>query len=178
MCFGNYRRCARTAGSYSIGGYPFAKIVLGMQCQCPWGRYRACSTAERTATNIVIAPIACAHRTAPCSCSLCSCSSCLCSPLLTRAPCSPCSSLVLPALPAPHSCSLLSLLLVLALPALPAPCAHARAPFARSSLRSQLPFRLWRCSWTFPSTTCARYSIFRPCFSALSLAPWTLLLLV
>ena len=71
---------------------------------------RACSTAERTATNIVIAPIARAHHTAPCS-------SRLCSLLLTLV------------LPAPHACAPRS---SLALPALPAP--HARAPFACSSL--------------------------------------------
>ena len=86
-------------------------------------RCRACSTAERTATNIVQAPIARAHRAphaphssltlpALCSCSLCSCSLLW---LLTLV------------LPAPHSCSLLSLLLALVLPSL-------AAPFTRSSL--------------------------------------------
>ena len=144
------------------------------------GRCRACSTAERTATNIVIAPIARVHCAAPHTPAPCSCSHCSLLALLALV------------LPAPHSCCLPSLLL------LPAPCscsscscpcsllftpacaAHSRAhaPFARSSLRSQLPFRLWRCSQTFLSTTCARYSIFRLCFSALSLAPWTLPLLV
>ena len=152
-----------------------------------WARCRACSTAEHTATNIVIAPIVCTHRAAPCSsclcssapcapCSLCSLlftpapfapAPCSCSLFLTRAPCSPCSS---------RSHSLLSLLLALALPVLPAP--HAHAPFTRSSLHSQLPFRLWCCSRTFPSIMCAHYYIFRLCFSALSLAPWTIPFLV
>ena len=81
-------------------------------------RCRACSTAERTATNIVIAPIACAHRAAPCS-------SCLRSSA-PRAPCSSCSLLFAPA---PHACAPRS---SLALPALPAPC--TRAPFTHSSL--------------------------------------------
>ena len=152
-------------------------------------RCRACSTAERTATNIIQAPIACAHHTprAPRS-------SHLCSPLLlpllllpllllpllllpapapfTPAPhaCAPRSSLALPALPAPHLHSLLSPLLT---------CAPCSPCSSRScSLCSQLPFRLWHCSQTFLSTTCARYSVFRLCFSALSLAPWTLPLLV
>ena len=140
-------------------------------------RCRACSTAERTATNIIQAPIARAHH-APCAPR----SSRLCSPLLTLvlpapapfapAPhaCAPCSSLALPALPTPHLHSLHSPLLTCA------PC----SPCSLHScfLCSQLPFRLWRCSRTFLSTTCVRYSIFRLCFSALSLAPWTLPLLV
>ena len=144
-------------------------------------RCRACSTAECTATNIVQAPIARAHRAprAPRS-------SCLCSPLLAPAPTArshaarsraACSSLTLPALSAPAPCSLLLLLTLL--PLLPALCSCSRCSLSRScSLRLQLPFRLWRCSRTFPSTTCVRYSVFRLCFSALSLAPWTLPLLV
>ena len=137
--------------------------------ESPSTRCRACSTAEHTATNIVQAPIVRAHRAprAPCS-------SCLCSPLLLFAPalCS-CSLLLLPLL-------LLPLLLLLTLlPLLPALRSCLHCLLSRScSLRSQLPFRLWRCSQTFPSTTCARYSIFRLCFSALSLVPWTLPLLV
>ena len=64
---------------------------------------RACSTAECTVTNIVIAPIVHTHRAAPCS-------SCLCSSA--------------PHAPAPHSCSCsshscsCSLLLALVLPLL------------------------------------------------------------
>ena len=102
-------------------------------------RCRACSTAERTATNIIQAPIARAHRTprAPRSshlCSLlllpllaarCSLSRCL---LLTHAACSLCSCSLLPA-PAPHApapapCSSLLLVLLaltLVLPSLAAP---------------------------------------------------------
>ena len=137
-------------------------------------RCRACSTAERTATDIVQAPIAHAHRAprAPRS-------SCLCSPLLAPAPTAPCLCCLLSRCLLSHcllSRCLLSLLL------LPAPAPHAPAPapcslllLSRScSLCLQLPFRLWHCSQTFPSTTCARYSTFRLCFSALSLAPWTL----
>ena len=150
-------------------------------------RCRACSTAERTATNIVIAPIARAHRAAPHTPAPCSCSSC--SPLLILmlvlpAPCScsHCSLLALLALalPAPHShCSLLLLLALLLLALLLLALLLLVLLLSRScSLHSQLPFRLWRCSRTFPSTTCVHYSIFRLCFSALSLAPWTLLFLV
>ena len=145
-------------------------LISRQQFMSSGTRCRACSTAERTATNMVIAPIARVHRAphAPrsshlCSCSLRSRSSHLCSPLLTRAPCSPCSSC---------SCSLHSCSLLLTR----APCSPCSSCLC--SLHSQLPFRLWRCSRTFPSTTCARYSVFRLCFSALSLAPWTLLLLV
>ena len=115
------------------------------------GRCRACSTAERTATNIVQAPIARAHRTprAPLLLLLCSCSSCSSAPapvllllvllVLLRS----CSSRSCPLC----SCSLCSCSLLL-LPLLPARAARSRAcaPFARSSL-----FRLWRCSRTFPS---------------------------
>ena len=136
-------------------------------------RCRACSTAERTATNIVLAPIARAHRAAPAPAphAHAPCSSCSCSPLLTlmlpaphaRAPC---SSLTLPALPAPAPCSSRSCSL------------RSRCLLSHCSLRSLLPFRLWHCSRTFPSTTCARYSVFRLCFSALSLAPWTIPFLV
>ena len=180
LCFGfPMQRCAQPLNSWCtvVKIPPTSEPPLFHPDRC-----RACSTAECTATNI-LAPIACAHHAAPhtpapcslllllapapapaprlrsstprapcsscsllfapapCSCSLRSCSSRLCSLLLTRAPCSPCSS---------RSCS----------------------------LHLQLPFRLWCCSRTFPSTMCARYSIFRLCFSALSLAPWTLLLLV
>ena len=135
-------------------GYVHAHENLGRHLQHHTSqRCRACSTAERTATNIVLAPIACASRcsSAPYACAPCSSRSCSplltlvlptphtraprsslvlpaphsCSPLLTRAPR---SSLVLPA---PHSCSLLSLLL---LPAPHAPAPRTRAPFARSSL--------------------------------------------
>ena len=152
---GNSRAAVAMSGCCKHPGLS-SSVVLHFLRAGVTARCRACSTAERTATNIVIAPIARAHHTAPCSSRLCSllltlvlpaphacapCSSCLCSPLLTRAPCSPCSS---------RSCSL---------------CL-------------QLPFRLWCCSRTFLSTMCARYSIFRLCFSALSLAPWTLPLLV
>ena len=74
-------------------------------------RCRACSTAERAATNIVLAPIA---RTSCCSSApyaRAPHSSRSCSPLLTRTPCSLCS------------CSLLLTLLLLALvlPSLIAP---------------------------------------------------------
>ena len=90
-------------------------------------RWRACSTAERTATNIVIAPIACA-RIALLLCSLCSCSPLLMLALLL---------LALPLLPARTACSHAAhsslVLPSLVLPA-PAPRSHARAPFARSSL--------------------------------------------
>ena len=99
-------------------------------------RCRACSTAERTATNIVIAPIVCTHRAAPrscappCSCAphtpvllcSCSCSSCSCTPALL---------LLLPCAPAPcslHLCSLHSL------PAAPfAPARAARSPLGFST---------------------------------------------
>ena len=102
------------------------KVVVAFQHR----RCKACSTAERTATNIVQAPIARAHRAphAPCS-------SCLCSPLLAPAPTAPCSRCLLlthaacplcscSLLPAPCSCSSHS-----------CPCsllftpARARAPF-------------------------------------------------
>ena len=136
-----------------------------MDAQC-----RACSTAERTATNIIQAPIARAHRAphAPRSSRLCSL---LLLPLLPACAArsrAACSSLTLPALSAPAPCSLLLLLMLLLL-----------LPALHSCLRcSQLPFRLWRCSRTFLSTTCVCYSIFRLCFSALSLAPWTLPFLI
>ena len=96
-------------------------------------RCRACSTAERTATNIVIAPIARAHRAAPHTPAPCSCScSLLPAPAPARtAPCSHCSLSRCPLLthapfaPAPCSCSHCSLLtmlaLVLVLPSLAAP---------------------------------------------------------
>ena len=102
------------------------------------GRCRACSTTECTATNIVQAPIARAHRAprAPRS-------SCLCSPPLAPAPTAPCSRcslshcLLLTHAPAPAPCScsfsllfapaLVLLALALVLPSL-------AAPFARSSL--------------------------------------------
>ena len=79
-------------------------------------RCRACSTAERTATNIVIAPIA---HAAPCS---------HCSLLTLPAPHSRSllSSLLLPALFTPAPCSLRSCSLLL-LPLLPARAAHSRA---------------------------------------------------
>ena len=90
---------------------------------------RACSTAERTATNIVQAPIAHAHRAprAPRS-------SCLCSPLLALAPTAPCSRclllrclllrcLLLRCLLLTHAaCSLCSCSLLPAPAPAPAPC--------------------------------------------------------
>ena len=106
-------------------------------------RCRACSTPERTAINIVIAPIARAHRAAPHTPAPCSCSSC--SPLLMLVLSAPCSCshcslsrCLLLTHAAPCSCSLRS--------CSSCSCSCARAPFARSSL-----FRLWRCSRTFPS---------------------------
>ena len=132
---------------------------------CLLTRCRACSTAERTATNIVIAPIARAHHAAPHTPAPCSpLALLLLLPMLmlptphARAPhssrsCSPLLTLVLPTphAHAPHSS--------LTLPALsaPAPCSSrscsSRSCSSRScSLRSQLPFRLWHCSRTFPST--------------------------
>ena len=165
-------------------------------------RCRACSTAERTATNIVLAPIVRASRCSSAPYARAPRSSRSCSLLLTlvlpaphaRAPRSSCSCslLLMLVLPAPHTCAPHS---SLALPALsaPAPCSsHSCSSCSCSScscsscscsshscsLCSQLSFRLWHCSQTFLSTTCVRYSIFRLCFSALSLAPWTLPLLV
>ena len=130
------------------------------------GRCRACSTAECTATNIVIAPIAHAHRTAPHSCSLLL--------LLLPASAPTARSHAAHSRAARSSLTLPSLLL----PA-PAPCSCSHCSLSHScSLHLQLPFRLWHSSRTFLSTTCAGYSIFRLCFSALSLAPWTLPLLV
>ena len=110
---------------------------------------RACSTPERTAINIVIAPIARAHRAAPHTPAPCSCSSCsLLLMLVLSAPCScsHCSLLALLTLalltltlPAPHSrCSLLLLLTLL--PLLPALRSCSRCLLSRScSLCSQLP---------------------------------------
>ena len=107
------------------------------------GRCRACSTPERTATNIVIAPIACAHRAAPHTPAPCSCSSC--SPLLMLVLPAPCScshcsllallalALLALALPAPHSCCSLLLLLTL-LPLLPALRSCSRCLFSRCLL--------------------------------------------
>ena len=100
------------------------------------GRCRACSTAERTATNIIQAPIARVHR-APCA----PCSSRLCSPLLlpslllpAPAPCAPAPAPA-PCAPAPAPCSsLLLALLALALLALTLVLPSLAAPFARSSL--------------------------------------------
>ena len=131
---------------------------------------RACSTAECTATNI-LAPIAHAHRAAshtPCSLLPAPCS---CSSLALL--CSSCSLLLM--LPALHSCSLHS---HSSRSCSLCSCSLCSCSLHSCSLCSQLPFRLWRCSRTFPSTTCACYSIFRLCFSVLSLAPWTLPLLV
>ena len=149
-------------------------------------RCRACSTPERTATNIVIAPIARVHRAAPHTpAPRAPRSSCLCSLLLAPAPTAPClrcslSRCLLLTHAACSLCSCSSCSCSCSLLFAPARAARSRtrAPFAHSSLCSQLPFRLWRCSRTFLSTTCARYSIFRLCFSALSLVPWTLPFLV
>ena len=110
------------------------------------GRCRACSTAECTATNIVQAPIARAHRAprAPlllllCSCS---CSSRSCAPA-PRAPALLLLTLLLPCAPAPcssHLCSLRSLLpsLLLPAPAPTAPCLCCSLSHS-CSLRSLLP---------------------------------------
>ena len=134
-------------------GLTSPKALMCVQC-------RACSTAEHTATNIIQALIARTHHAphAPHS-------SCLCSLLLL-----PSLLLLMLVLPAPHLHSLLSPLLTCT------PCSPCSS--CSCSLRSQLPFRLWCCSRTLLSTTCAHYSVFRLCFSALSLAPWTLPLLV
>ena len=95
-------------------------------------RCRACSTTERTATNIVQAPIAHAHCAPRAPHSSCLCSLLL-APALT-APCSRCSlsrCLLLTHAPAPAPCSC-SFSLLFA----PARAAHSRAhaPFTRSSL--------------------------------------------
>ena len=139
------------------------------------GRCRACSTAERTATNIVQAPIARAHRAprAPlllllCSCS---CSSRSCAP----APHAPVLLLLTLLLPAPRTqCAPFahcSLLLALVLPSLAAP--RTCAPFApcslRScSLRSLLPSLLLPAP--APTAPCSRCSLSRSC-SLRSLLP-------
>ena len=101
---------------FKVGDQVFVKAKYFRSTRC-----RACSTAERTATNIVIAPIACVRIA-----------------LLLTLP-APCSLLLLPllalALPTPHSRSLRSCSLLL-LPLLPARDARscACAPFACCSL--------------------------------------------
>ena len=122
----------------------------------PWQliQCRACSTAERTATNIVIAPIARVHRAAPCSLHLCSLRSLLPAPAPRApapAPCSRCSLLR-----SSRSCSCSCSLLFA--PAHAAHAAHAahsctRAPFTHCSLHSLLP------SLTAPFTHCSLHSL-------------------
>ena len=115
--------------SYSGLLFRATPVYIPALLRSTFPRCRACSTAERTATNIVIAPIA---RAAPCSLHLCSLRSLLPAPApCAPAPCAraraPCSSLLL----------VLVLVLVLVLPAL-CSCSHCSLSHS-CSLRSQLP---------------------------------------
>ena len=108
---------------------PFACVLTETDTLPLHVRCRACSTAERTATNIVIAPIARAHRAAPHTPAPCSCS---CSLLLL---------LLLPARAARSRAARSSLALpslLLPAPAPTAPCSQCSL-LRLCSLRSLLP---------------------------------------
>ena len=95
-------------------------------------------------------------------CTVCSCAVCPshCSPSRSH-PCAVCPLRCLPSHCLPLALSALTLLTLVL-----------------SALMLSAPLLFWHHSQVFLSATCVRYSIFRPCFSALSLAPWTLPFLV